>query len=86
MDKIASPEDLKTELRTLLAYCEGPDRPFRNVIVATLYQLAERVVEARSYNEYVEEKRKKGEEPKSKMDWAMSKPEHREKWALKSNL
>lgn len=43
MKRIASPHELQTELRRLLAYCQGPDRPSRQVLVARLNELANRV-------------------------------------------
>lgn len=42
MDKIASPEELTTEIRTLLAYAEG-ENPSREKLAADLTALAERV-------------------------------------------
>jgi len=41
MQKIASPQELQTKLRSLLAYCQ--DAPSRGVLVAELRELADRV-------------------------------------------
>lgn len=42
MKKIATPQDLQAELRRLLAYCQGPDRPSRETLAAELRDLADR--------------------------------------------
>lgn len=43
MRKIASPQELQTELRRLLAYCSGPEKPSREKLAAELRELASRV-------------------------------------------
>lgn len=43
MKKIASPQDLQAELRRLLAYSQGPEKPSRDKIAAELRVLANRV-------------------------------------------
>ena len=42
MQKIASPQELQTELRRLLAYCQG-EQPSREKLAGELLDLAERV-------------------------------------------
>lgn len=46
MEKIASPQDLQAELRSLLAYCQGPTRPSRDLVASKLRDLADRVAAA----------------------------------------
>lgn len=43
MDKVANPHELQAELRRLLAYCQGPNRPSRAVLATKLNELADRV-------------------------------------------
>lgn len=45
MHKIASPQELQSELRRLLAYCSGPEKPSRVKLAAELSHLADRVAE-----------------------------------------
>ena len=42
MDKIASPQDLRAELRNLIAYCNTP-QPSRQIVASKLRSLANRV-------------------------------------------
>lgn len=43
MQKIASPTELQSELRRLLAYCGGPEKPSREKLASELRDLADRV-------------------------------------------
>jgi hypothetical protein len=43
MQKIASPQDLQAELRRILALCQGPGKPSREVLATELRGLADRV-------------------------------------------
>ena len=43
MRKIASPQDLQTELQSILALCQGEERPSRERLAAELNALADRV-------------------------------------------
>jgi len=49
MDKIASPQDLQTELRRIMAYCQGSENPSRDVLASELRELADRVAVAPEY-------------------------------------
>jgi hypothetical protein len=48
MQKIASPQELQSELRRVLAACQGPERPSREKLAEELRALADRVA-ARKY-------------------------------------
>lgn len=48
MRKIASPEELRSELRRLMAYCEGPEKPSREKLAAELNGLADKVAGPRT--------------------------------------
>lgn len=73
MQKIASPQELTVELRRLLAYCSGPEKPSRVRLASELRELAARVAgfprSSATYQEYVERKKREGEKPLDKKEW-----------------